>query len=72
MTYFTPSYGNCFVFNFKRNGSDSKSSVLPGPVYGLSFVLNLELEHYRAGAEGEGARYRFLRISLKQFSKHLK
>ena len=56
MAYFTPSYGNCFVFNFNRNGSDSKSSVLPGPVYGLSLVLNLELEHYGAKREDQGVR----------------
>ena len=60
MTYFTPSYGNCFIFNFKRNGSNSESSVLPGPVYGLSLVLNLELENYRAGAESEGVRWEYL------------
>ena len=56
MTYFSPSFGNCFIFNIIRNGSASKSTVLPGPGYGLSLVLNLEQEHYGKTNEAEGIR----------------
>ena len=55
-TYFSPSFGNCFVFNININGSASKSTVLPGPGYGLSLVLNLEQEHYGNTSEAEGIR----------------
>ena len=56
-TYFSPSFGNCFVFNLKRNGSASKSTVLPGPGYGLSLVLNLEQEHYGNTSEAAGIKW---------------
>ena len=51
----TPSYGNCFVFNFNA-GNPSLSTVLPGPGYGLSLVLNLEQEFYGGITEAAGAR----------------
>ena len=51
----TPSYGNCFVFNFNA-GHRPLSTVLPGPGYGLSLVLNLEQEFYGGITEAAGAR----------------
>ena len=56
-TYFSPSFGNCFVFNININQSASKSTVLPGPGYGLSLVLNMEQEHYGNKIEAEGIRW---------------
>ena len=47
-------YGNCFVFNFQENTSESVA--LPGPGYGLSLVLNLEQEHYGQITQTTGAR----------------
>ena len=50
----TPSYGNCFAFNFEK--TFMKRTVLPGPSYGLSLVLNLEREEYGSITEAAGAR----------------
>ena len=50
----TPSYGNCFIFNFFN--FPSESTVLPGPGYGLSLVLNLEREFYGGITEAAGIR----------------
>ena len=45
------------MFNMKRDGNASASTVLPGPGYGLSLVLNLEQEHYGNETEAEGIRW---------------
>ena len=58
----TPSYGNCFVFNFNPE-NPSLSTVLPGPGYGLSLVLNLEQEFYGGITEAAGARSPLVNIA---------
>ena len=64
----SPSYGNCFIFNFEKVVSPSKSSALPGPGYGLSLVLNLEMEQYGEITKSEGARW--VRVNIEKSSTY--
>ena len=48
--YPSPAYGNCFTFNKENATQDElagqRVSSLPGPKFGLSFVLNIDPENY--------------------------
>ena len=54
-----PTYGNCFTFNSNLSGYAPNlfRSFMPGPMQGLSVVLNLEQSDYTIwSASGAGAR----------------
>ena len=62
----SPSYGNCYSFNFDVisllslvKGKASKSVALPGPGHGLNLVFNIEQEQYGGITETEGVRWVF-------------
>ena len=58
----TPTYGNCFTFNFANNDLDSyggkRVSTMPGPNFGLDLVINVEQSKYLGGGitQSAGAR----------------
>jgi len=60
--YPSPAYGNCFTFNKENATQDElaglRKSSLPGPKFGLSFVLNIDPENYLGvgRTEQSGAR----------------
>ena len=60
----SPSYGNCYSFNFDVDSllkhveeKPSKSVALPGPGHGLNLVFNIEQEQYGGITETEGVRW---------------
>ena len=62
----SPSYGNCYSFNFDVTSllkhveeKPSKSVALPGPGHGLNLVFNIEQEQYGGITETEGVRWVF-------------
>ena len=76
----SPSYGNCYSFNFDVNSllkhveeKPSKSVALPGPGHGLNLVFNIEQEHYGGITETEGVRWVFKSCQgkAKRLSKRL-
>ena len=59
--YPSPAYGNCFTFN-KENATEDeeagqRKATLPGPKFGLSFVLNIDPENYMGVGRTEQVIY---------------